>query len=131
MESVLQDLWPPDIAQSASYTAPATILKAQAAALASRTQNVISGEVRSSSEGGTIWHSFLIRAIFIDDFRYKLLSVRHAVTAYPAIVEHIYEMTGDIIECPCQSDFEQALREIFSSEAVHELVGSLLAQSVS
>ena len=68
------DLWPSPVG-SPSSTPPVTILRSQAALLASKTDGLVEAFVISGKLGADLHYQFYLRAPALDNYAYLLLSV--------------------------------------------------------
>lgn len=127
-----QNLWP-DFAIN-KIKSPKAILKEQAGHLMAQTNNVLSAEVRTSHYNGNISHDFIVIAPAIDNYRYSLFSVKHAVTGYYPITINIdsddpaWEYG---IEAENEKEFVKLLSIVFNNPAIIQIVSSLLSQSLA
>src|SRR5438093_13367585 len=92
----LPDLWPKDIgSETGGLIPPVTLLRAQAARLAERTNGILEGKVESSSTSdGLFLHSLIIVAPALGNYRYELLRVNHRIQLYPLEVQCTAKRTG-------------------------------------
>ena len=116
-------------------TGPITILKEQASFLGEMTRNVLVGEVRTESgfvaktlSSRDFVHTLSIRAPAVQNYRYDLLKVGHNVAPiYPAMVADLVE--GTKAEVNSEEEFIGELERILRSEALRNVIGSLLTYS--
>jgi hypothetical protein len=128
-----RDLWGRDFGETPVESAPVALLKEQADALTRRTGGRIVGEVSQEVEKGTVWASLYARAPSLQDYQHKLVSIAHpVVTADP---ERPFPLTvmdtqsGDQDQVEDMVSFEGWLAGVLSSDAVHDVVDSLLRYS--
>jgi len=123
MAGQIPDLWPQDIGQ-ADLLAPVTILREQAALLGQKTNQLVTADVNTQTQGPFFLHLFYIVAPALDNYSYELFRVQHAITFYPMTV--IYENTGRQIES--QQQFVDLIAGILRSPKTANIVKSLIAQ---
>ena len=130
IEPETEDFWP-DITASAIIT-PASILKAQAAVLTRKSKGLIQAEVVSDPPVPpmAISHRLVLFVPALQNYRYTLLRIQHAVTpVYPLVI------TEGPINFPPQikdeANFRSWLREALSSERTKNVLDSLLAQATA
>ncbi len=78
MVDATENYWPSEISD-ATDPEPVAILKQQAALLGGRTNNAVEATVKTSTEGGTAYHSLYLKADALGDYLYKLLDIAHPV----------------------------------------------------
>lgn len=124
-----QDLWG-ELSLEENIRTPLTVLREQAALLGEKTQHVLQGDVRISHYGVPDFEAeFLITAPALDNYSYRLFSIRYPLTMYPLkIIETITGMLPPI-EYPTEESFISALRLILSHAKVKKIISSLIAQS--
>jgi hypothetical protein len=131
----IPDLWPADLTGPTTLT-PVVILRRQGEALASRTHNLVRGEVetRPFNEGKSFEHNFVLVAPFLR-FRFPLLRVSHRVSGYPATIAETDltkpEGVGGYWSETAQNEEEmqQKLQIFFNQNKVKAVIRSLLDQS--
>jgi len=123
MADSIPDLWPQDIGE-ASLQTPVTILRQEAALLGEKTNQLVTAEVTTQSQGQTFLHSFVIVAPALDNYKYELFKVQHGISFYPMTV--IVQGGGNNIGS--QAQFIEILRMIFTSPNTKNIVQSLIAQ---
>ncbi|OLP16875.1 hypothetical protein BST81_19480 [Leptolyngbya sp. 'hensonii'] len=129
MSQPIPDLWP-DFGETNLIT-PLTILKAQATALAKKTNGLVEATVTSSSEAnGDFIHRFYLVAPVLD-YRYHLLTVFHDIKLYPLRIEFLIEglqskLGGSLKD---EAAFESCLTNIFASEKTIQIIRALISQS--
>lgn len=126
METQVRDLWPSDIGVATLVT-PVSILREQAALLGEKTGNLVQAEVKTSSNGPSVIHSFILIAPAMNGYRYRLLSAVHNVEVYPLNIT--FEPTSASRSVKTEQEFTEYLRELLSSEKTINIVKSLIAQS--
>lgn len=124
--STYQDLWP-EIAPPAEPSIPLGVLKYQAAALAQKTNQVLSGDVRAVQVVGKLAYSMDIVAPLLS-YRYRILLISHDV-------DSVYPITGtfeqESVALPDEESFIAWLRGVLASDRVNKIINSLLASSMS
>jgi hypothetical protein len=120
-----RDFWPP-LGQT-RITPPVVILREQAALLANKSQGLIEGQVDTSAGGDRFYHRLYVVAPTLDNYRYQLLGVYHAILLYPVYVIASGESKT---ERPLDSEeeFLNWLREVLSSDRTKQVLDALLAQ---
>ena len=138
----MNDLWAEDIGITTVKT-PVAILKEQASLLGRKTQNLVIGEVISSSqeaEEPRITQRFNIKAPALGNYRYNLFSISHGIDVYPlamsvenSIVSELFNsnlISGShnprIIRS--EEEFLDILNKILKSKRTKQVVHALLAQ---
>ena len=120
------DLWPDDIG-AGSLRTPVSILKEQAALLASKTDYEVAAEVVTKHDEKTNFlHSFYLVVPALDNYKYRLLSILHGVGLYPLVITA--EVLQDQIRVENEESFVDKIRQIFSSEKTKNIVRSLRGQ---
>jgi len=131
----IPDLWPPDLTGPTTLT-PVVILRRQGEALASRTHNLVRGEVetRPFNEGKSFEHNFVLVAPFLR-FRFPLLRVSHRVSGYPATLAETDLTKPDGVggywneTAQNEAEMQQKLQAFFNQDKVKAVIRSLLDQS--
>ncbi|MCX7110575.1 MAG: hypothetical protein NTX45_10690 [Proteobacteria bacterium] len=139
----MNDLWAEDIGITTVKT-PVAILREQASLLGKKTQNLVIGEVISSSQDNVkeqkITNRFNIKAPALGNYRYNLFSISHGIDIYPLtmFVEGgiLTELTtSDVIfgshnprVIRSEADFLSVLNKILKSKRTKQVVHALLAQ---
>ncbi|CAN5500953.1 hypothetical protein BH09BAC4_BH09BAC4_18100 [soil metagenome] len=129
-----QSLWP-DFAIETTKS-PKAILKEQAGYLMAKTNNVLSAEVDTVQERGSIVHQFYVVAPAMNNYRYKILSVTHGVIYYPLTIEwddneSPWEGVTTGKKTQDQDEFIKALTQIFNDPSTVRVISSLLSQSLA
>lgn len=107
---------------------PAALLREQAALLGEMTQELLTAEVSSSSERGSLYHNLSIVAPPLDGYRVSILRACHGVEVYPVMLDNVIEGRWNFAKCQNESEFLEAVSRILGSERVRRVVASLLAQ---
>ena len=154
MPQTIEDLWPVDLA-FADIKTPVAILREQAYLLGQKTNNVIEGEVTSTTEdyslpydmvsriasftmsegeldamkknNPTFYHSFYVKVPTLGNYRYKLFYVEHPINLYPVILHR----EGKATKCEDEEEFGEALRKAFADPNTLRIISSLRSQSLS
>jgi hypothetical protein len=134
------DLWAEDISVS-TLRPPVVILREQASLLGQKTKNIVTAEVRSSTDKKNITHSFFIVAPALDNYRYGLFSIVHNnIELYPVYLDSDWDMMcelygenfanqGENIKIDSEDEFIDILGKILKSKKTKRVVHSLLTQS--
>lgn len=124
-----QDLWG-ELSLGENIRTPITILREQAALLGEKTQHVLQGDIRISHYGVRDFEAeFFIIVPALDNYAYRLFSIRYPVTMYPLTIIDTAMDLQSRIECPAEEDFVNALRLFLSQAKVKKIISSLIAQS--
>jgi hypothetical protein len=129
-----RDLWGPDFQETPVESAPFVLLKEQADALTQRTRGDVRGDVAQEVDKGTVWSSLYALVPALGDYRHKLISIAHPVTADP---KHPFPLTVfDTLstgedEVHDMDSFERWLADVLSSAPVHQVIDNLLRYSRS
>ncbi len=126
MGTQIRDLWPSDIGVATLVT-PVSILREQAALLGEKTGNLVQAEVKTSSNGQIVTHSFNLVAPAMGNYRYRLLSATHNVEVYPLTLN--FDPTNSGMTVKTEQEFIEKLSNFLSSEKAVNIVKSLIAQS--
>jgi hypothetical protein len=129
-----RDLWGPEFQSIAVESAPFVLLKEQADALTRRTGGDVRGDVIQDVDAGTVWSSLYALVPALRDYRHKLLSIAHPVTADPKqpFPLTVFDTSGDgRKEVEDMVSFERWLAEVLSSTPVHQVIDNLLRYSRS
>jgi hypothetical protein len=133
------EFWPAEIQDSSGIIPPIAVMKAAAADLAAKTNNVLRGEIETIANPlkGEFEQIFFVVAPALEDYRYELLRVTHAVTLYPAWIglrEHQTDFKGEV-RTRLGEQFQDAeslgkgLAAAFAIPRIQNAVKALLAQS--
>lgn len=126
MSTPTRDLWPDDIS-TAPFVSPVAILREQAAILAEKTKGLLEGDVTTSRVSDRFDHHFYIVAPALDNYRYKLLTVRHGnLDMYPAAIQ--YHPDTIVHSAQTQEQFVELLGTLLAREETKRVVHALLAQ---
>ena len=129
MSAQIENLWPSE-ALTVNVLSPRAILGSQASFLTSATRGVLRGDVSTTSENGQVSHSLDAVAPALDNYRVRLLEVRHAANmVYPASLHWLEGEYGCSKVCANQQQFLDGLADILKSQVVVSIVQSLLARS--
>ena len=120
----IPDLWPDSFGQT-EITAPSAILKAQAAALSTKTGGVLEGRMVSHAIRQRMKHSLYVVAPPLHGYQYKLLTIEHGIEMYPVEVM----AGGETFEANDQENLVEVLRRELSSARTTRVIQALLAQS--
>jgi hypothetical protein len=122
-----ENYWPAEISD-ATDPEPVATLKQQAALLGARTKNAVGAVVKTSTEGGTAYHSLYLKADALGDYLYKLLDIAHPaigrVGDYPITAQSA--AGGEPKPISSQDEFREWLRAQLSSDYVRTALGNLL-----
>jgi|ERR1017187_2105105 hypothetical protein len=122
-------LWPDDIGKSALVT-PVSILKEQASALGTATQQLVKGEVETDTRGNQFVHHFNLVVPTLSNYTYELLTVQHSIELYP-VYANSPKISGVTERIENQDDLKEWLKMVFASEKTRSVVQSLIAQARS
>jgi len=131
-----QNLWG-EIPTKGDLRTPIAVLREQAGLLGQATNNVLQGEATIGRDQGFRGvfsgrpHDFVI-ALFIvapalDFYRIAILEVLHNVEIYPLTVRNL--TNDNELECPDETSFLNAIKDILSSDEIHRIIQALLSQS--
>jgi hypothetical protein len=129
MPTTIPDLWPPDFGVSGPLP-PVAILRGQATALASKTMNLVMGDVRNESDSQLFRYAFYLVAPVLDDYRYKLFIITHEISLYPVDL-FAPQIRQDPFRAANPDEFEAVLKEVLSKDETLRVVRSLIAQSTT
>ena len=141
-----QDLWG-DFSGLETIRTPYIILKEQADILTKKTNGLLMGEVNFSQvkqieslglnfgEPGQLnknqlFVAFLrIKAPSLNNYTYSVVKVQYPITeqGYPVLVNSLVDENWQR-HCASEEEFQNALREILSSEQVKKVISALLSQ---
>lgn len=125
MADVIRDLWPEGIVQEIPRT-PGGILRSQAALLGKKTKNLVQGYVESMNlANGRFVHELQLTVPVLSGYRYRLLTVEHDISLYPARVAAF----GEAMECPDEDSFLEALEHAFAMHNTRRVIAALMAQA--
>ena len=123
------DLWGPDFVGNDAQPVLVTLLEEQANALTRRTDGRIEGVVsQDPTAEGTVWTSLYASVPALGDYRHKLLTIVHPVTAdpadpFPLTVHDPVRGSQGVADLPA---FCRWLRRTLSSQDVHGVINNLL-----
>ena len=121
-----QNLWPDFIIEKIRN--PKSILKEQAGFLMKKTNNLLSLEVATHANVDKIYHSFIIVAPALNNYRFHLLNVTHAAEYYyPALID-IFDR--NLIEAKDETHFIESIKQVFNDPKTIRVIENLLAQSL-
>tara|TARA_B100000614_G_C14525737_1_gene484422 strand:- start:265 stop:654 length:390 start_codon:yes stop_codon:yes gene_type:complete len=110
-----------------NLVSPFAILEKQGEQLAKGTAGELSGRtVRGGQYGNEFVIDFYIYAPKLGQYTYPVLKVTHGLGMYPLRLREHGE--HDEITCKDVDEFETTLKNILSSERIHNVINSLLAQ---
>lgn len=119
-----ESLWG-DIPKGDNLKTPISILREQAAILGNATDNILVADVVPNTQRGEVTLHFYVTAPALDNYRVHLLQVKHDVGLYPLVIETDWME----YECSTEEIFMEDLGAVLSSQEVHRILNSLLAQS--
>lgn len=132
--STTANLWG-EIAAQPEVRPPIVILKEQASKLSELTNMLLVGEVEIERKYAEIKMTLSIIAPSLDNYEYEVLRAAHEVLMYPVNVYDINSATEAVpwepIKCENETEFITVLTQILTSETVHKVIASLLAQTKS
>jgi hypothetical protein len=136
MATVIDDLWPADIATAEELVAPVTILKQQASLLGQRTKNLVEAVVETEpvDYGRFMRHTFTLVVPALSFYRYKLFDVEHPATKlYPLRVDHpdTVRESWEQFDIADEGEFKDTLRKLFADEETKRIITALIAQSTA
>ena len=119
------DLWS-ELPSESIVTPPIAILHQQAELLGQKSGGRLMGSVLQmrSKNGSPIIH-FEVVAPYLGDYSFRVLTVVHPVTLYPALVAD--KVNGGEKDCENESEFAERLGHILGSEQVRRIIDSLVA----
>jgi len=135
----MKDLWPSEIGY-AEGKAPVTILKEQASLLGAKTENMIKAEVSyikgsSFMDQNGFAYDFTILAPLLEDYRYRLFTIKHDVELYPLKIYTDDEILGEIspaekdkIVINSEAELLEALKKILNSKKAKRIISAMLLQ---
>ncbi|PZN82097.1 MAG: hypothetical protein DM484_07035 [Candidatus Methylumidiphilus alinenensis] len=139
----MNDIWAEDIGITTVKT-PVAILKEQASLLGRKTQNLVVGEVISSSQDAIeepkITQRFNIKAPALGNYRYNLFSISHGIDIYPLTIYLENSIVSELATTNLilgshnprlirsEEEFLGILNRILKSKRTKQVVHALLAQ---
>ncbi|HEY6334052.1 MAG TPA: hypothetical protein VI756_32350 [Blastocatellia bacterium] len=121
------DLWPDNFGTEPLVT-PASILRAQAAALGRKTNHLVEGEVEPRTTPSDFIYSLDLVAPALDNYRYRLLTIRHGIGLYPVAVS-LEAARYNYEPAKTQAELEETLRMAFGDDKTILVIRSLIKQS--
>jgi hypothetical protein len=119
------DLWPKAKFESNIVT-PLSIMRRQASLLGEKTQQLVTAEVVTSTNGNLAAHAFRLVVPAMDNYKYQLFNITHRVEQlYP--LEAYFDSSNPTIRD--QSAFVEWLKGVLSSESTLKKIDSLIAQA--
>lgn len=118
----MTDFWPTDLGALAMRT-PLSILREQASALGSKTQQLLKGEIDSTTTGDQFTHTLSVVAPALNMYRYELLKVWHDIFLYPLRARY---QSGTTTQLANEEQFVEWLRVNLSSAATKKVLDALL-----
>jgi hypothetical protein len=114
--------------------APVVILKEQASKLGELTNMSLIGNVQITREYASISMILSIIVPSLDNYEYEVLKATHEALIYPVKVYDLNDTLGasprwEPIKCEDEADFIKVVTDILSSETIHKVIASLLAQT--
>src|SRR5579863_7944791 len=88
---------------------PVAILREQAAALGTKTKNLVEATVYTESYRGAFRHLFNLVVPGLDNYTYNLLTIEHGISLYPVTV------VGRDFRFETEPEFTEWLRSVLSS----------------
>src|SRR5436309_2263893 len=123
MPDATQDFWPTDL--KAAATAPAAILRQQAALLGQKTHNLVEAQVETVSSPPYLIHNFVLVAPSLDNYRFNLFRIHHEIAPmYPVIASQ--KNTQRKLES--EEELLEWLKQTLGSEETKRVINSLLSQ---
>ena len=135
-----QNLWGEIVAET-KLKLPVTILNEQATILGEVTNRILEAVVESTvpSKKGLLSYGLFIVAPALNNYKYNVLDIEHDIVfAYPVSVYDVVgpsdvldidESDAEKVVCNSEEEFLQKLGQLLSSEQVHKIIESLIAQS--
>ncbi|HEX8197714.1 MAG TPA: hypothetical protein VF571_16095 [Pyrinomonadaceae bacterium] len=127
-----EDLWG-DISVDRGIKLPVTILKEQATILGEKTNKILEAKVYplGMSDKERVGYYLNIIAPALSNYKFEVLSIDHpALFVYPLNLHYkTHEGAWTSSVCKDETEFISKLKEVLSSEIVHKVIASLIAQS--
>ncbi len=123
------NLWG-DLNDFGELRSPKQMLEEQAALLETATKGILTGEVKVSTILADFEITFSIVAPHVNNYRYKVLTVRHTLEFFPARVTYMENRHWKTREVQNESELKEAMRQIFQADNTRRVINSLRAQSV-
>ena len=121
-----ENLWPTDFGMPQS-TPPVVLLKQQASLLGTITNNLVEAEINTTQSGNQFYHTLVLVAPALDNYRYALLRVIHEIDLYP--LEMRYLPTGVSNTVTDENSFKAHLSSCFAEPKTRQVIAALIAQS--
>jgi hypothetical protein len=115
-----------DLSNFEEITTPKSILVEQAEILNRATNQVLRATVETARIDRDLVHSFDIVAPFLDDYRFSVCSLRHAITMYPCRLSSPGITSA---QCDTEDELRTNLAAVLQSDRIRRAVASLLSQS--
>lgn len=121
---MVESFWAvPDVADMRT---PLGILREQAAALTKATNGVLVGAVETERRGDDLILKLEIVAPALNDYRYRILNYQQPIGLYPG---ELYGHGPNASVVSDEARFVSAIKLILASEAIKNVLKSLLAQT--
>lgn len=129
----VKSLWG-DLPAVEDVDTPASLLREQAEALAEATQNLLRGEVKTSSHTELpkqhLSHTLSIIAPALNNYKIEIVTLSHEAVVYPVSVKNLLGNQNAFPErCGDLEQLQAALAGVLQSHVVRKVMASLLAQS--
>jgi hypothetical protein len=125
MSHEIPNLLPEDIGVENVVT-PVAVLRALAAQLGQKTEQLITGDVTTSLSSAKFVHEFFLMVPSLDFYRYRVFFIRHPIDSfYPVDVHGDGLPEGDLNS---QGELENWLRNAFASPSIKKLLNTLYTQ---
>ena len=109
---------------------PVSYLREQATALREATEGILVGDVRQfdvQSRNPQLGFSLMIVAPALNNYRYRVLSIRQPIVMYPLMLEST--ALDETLEIANEEQLVAALERILGSDVIQRVVAALLAQA--
>jgi hypothetical protein len=121
------DLWP-NFSPPANRNAPVHLLKQQAAALGSKTDNIVLGVVQSFPAGDVKFgYSLDLYSASLGGYRFRLLQIVYPLEFYPVTMTAF----GIDYEAKDPAMFRDQLARVFNDPKTKQAVEAIMAQAVA
>jgi hypothetical protein len=130
--SDIPNLWPEEIGAEAAGSTPLAILRIAATQLGERTQQLIVGHIEQDLLFGNKFRlEFFLEVPSMDRYRFRLLQVEHDVDSFYPVKVSVMGKT--VIARPSadlnnEKEFQEWLKQVFSSPGTTKLINTLLQQ---
>lgn len=108
---------------------PTLILKEQGELLNGATKGTLRGITTLQTVGDEFLIGFDIKAFYLNQYQYTLLTVRHGLNVYPLTVKD--KVQDKEYSCETEEAFVEAVEYILSSTEVRKIIQTLISQSRS